>query len=130
MSEVIFALESHRIIGAALAVHNTLGAGFTENVYQDAFEAELKLQQIPYAREPELHVEYKGEILRSTFRPDFVCYDKIIVELKAVKELEEIHKAQAINYARICNFRLTLLINFGETSLQQVRLPNFRYNKK
>ncbi|MBQ6203302.1 MAG: GxxExxY protein [Prevotella sp.] len=129
MSGIVFALESHNIIGAAMAVHNTLGAGFTEKVYQDAFEAELKLQQIPYSREPELHIDYKGEILKSTFRPDFVCYDKIIVELKAIKELEEVHKAQAINYARICNFRLALLINFGETSLQQVRLPNFRYKR-
>ena len=129
MSGAIFALESHHIIGAALAVHNTLGAGFTEKVYQDAFEAELRLQQIPYAREPELHVEYKGEALNSTFRPDFICYDKIVVELKAAKELEDIHKAQAVNYARVCNFRLALLLNFGETSLQQVRLPNFRLSR-
>lgn len=118
-------MEVHEIIGAAMSVHRELGCGFTEKVYQDALEIELKNNNIPYVREPELFVIYKGEKMESVFKPDFVCFNCIIVELKAVKELEDMHRSQAINYAKVSQSPLALLINFGELSLRFERLPNF-----
>ena len=118
-------MEVHEIIGAAMSVHRELGCGFTEKVYRDALEIELKNNNIPYVREPELFVIYKGEKLESVFKPDFVCFNCIIVELKAVKELEDMHRSQAINYAKVSQSPLALLINFGELSLRFERLPNF-----
>ena len=109
--------EAYNIIGAAMKVHAILGPGFTEKVYQDAFAIELKERSIPFSRETELHAVYKGVALCSTFIPDFICYDKIIVELKAVQELNDIHRSQAINYAKVADMKLALLINFGESSL-------------
>ena len=118
-------MEVHEIIGAAMSVHRELGCGFTEKVYQDALEIELKNNNIPYVREPELFVIYKGEKMESVFKPDFVCFNCIIVELKAVKEMEDMHRSQAINYAKVSQSPLALLINFGELSLRFERLPNF-----
>ena len=118
-----FPEESHKIIGAAMAVHRYFGCGFTEKVYQDAFEIELKNNGIPYQREVQLHASYCGIKMSSTFVPDFICYDNIIIELKAVKELDDVHRSQAINYARIAGFNLALLINFGEASLVKERFP-------
>ncbi len=100
-----------------MKVHSELGPGFTEKVYQDALEIELRERSIPFRREVELHASYKNNILNSTFIPDFICYDKIIVELKAVTELNDIHRSQAMNYAKVAGMQLTLLINFGESSL-------------
>ncbi len=125
MGDLLYRMEVHEIIGAAMSVHRELGCGFTEKVYQDALEIELKNNNIPYVREPELFVTYKGEKLESVFKPDFVCFNCIIVELKAVKELEDMHRSQAINYARVSQSPLALLINFGELSLRFERLPNF-----
>ena len=110
--------EVHNIIGAAMAVHRYFGCGFTEKVYQDALEKELEDRDIPSLREPEIHVTYKEKELSSTFKPDFVCYDKIIVELKAVKELDDMHRSQAINYGKVADSDISLLINFGEPSLK------------
>ena len=106
-----------------MKVHSTLGPGFTEKVYQDALAFEFTEQGIPFAREKEYHAVYKGNVLNSTFIPDFVCYVNIIVELKAVKELDVVHRSQAINYAKIAGFKLALLINFGEKSLKKERFP-------
>ena len=113
--------EAYNIIGAAMKVHAILGPGFTERVYQDAFAIELKERSIPFSREKEIHAVYKGEVLGSTFVPDFICYDKIIVELKAVQELTDVHRSQAINYAKVAGMQLALLINFGESSLVHER---------
>ena len=117
--------ESHRIIGAAMAVHRYFGCGFSEKVYQDAFEIELKNQGIPYQREVQMQAMYKNTELSSTFIPDFICYDKIIVELKAVKEIDDMHRSQAINYAKVSRLPLAVLINFGELSLKFERFPNY-----
>lgn len=125
MGDLLYRMEVHEIIGAAMSVHRELGCGFTEKVYQDALEIELKNNNIPYVREPELFVIYKVEKLESVFKPDFVCFNCIIVELKAVKELEDMHRSQAINYAKVSQSPLALLINFGELSLRFERLPNF-----
>ncbi len=107
-----------------MAVHRFFGCGFTEKVYQDAFEVELQNIGIPYQREVPMHAIYKNIKLDSTFIPDFVCYDKIIVEMKAVKEIEDMHRSQAINYAKVSGLPLAILINFGETSLKFERYPN------
>ena len=104
-----------------MAVHRELGCGFTEKVYQDALEVELQCRQIPYKREYPLHATYRGVVLNSAFVPDFICYDQIIVELKAVKELENVFRAQAMNYAKVSGCQIALLLNFGDTSLKYER---------
>ena len=104
-----------------MAVHRILGCGFTEKVYQDALEVELQFQGIPYVREQSIHANYRGIELKAEFIPDFICYDNIVVELKAVKELEDTHRSQAINYGKIGNAAISLLINFGEISLHYER---------
>jgi GxxExxY protein len=116
--DLLFKEEVHNIIGAAMAVHRYFGCGFTEKVYQDALEIELANQNIPSVREAELHIAYYGKELAATFKPDFICYNNIIVELKAVKELDDTHRSQAINYGKVAKCDLALLVNFGETSLK------------
>ena len=101
-----------------MAVHRFFGCGFTEKVYQDALEQELLHNNIPYVREHAIYATYHEVQLKTPFVPDFICYDKIIVELKAVKDLDDIHRAQAINYAKVAGYKVTLLINFGNTSLE------------
>lgn len=113
--------KTFQIIGAAMAVHKYLGCGFTEKVYQDALEVEFQARGIPYEREQPMEVLYRGVRLNSQFVPDFICFDNIIVELKAVKELEDIHRAQAINYGKVAETEVALLINFGESSLRYER---------
>lgn len=114
-------VRTYEIIGAAMEVHRRLGCGFTEKVYQDALEKELQFRGIPYEREVRMQVMYRGEPLDSEYIPDFVCYKNIIVELKAIQELEDLHRAQAINYLHVANARTALLINFGATSLEYER---------
>ena len=115
--------ESYQIIGAAMKVHSILGPGFTEKVYQDALAIEFCECGIPFERKKEIHAIYKGKVLDDTFKPDFICYDKIIVELKSVKELDDVHRSQAINYAKVAGYQLSLLINFGQSSLEKERFP-------
>ena len=110
---IIYKEESYKIIGAAFKVYNTLGVGFLEAVYQEAFEIELKKQGIPYEREKELKITYDGIELKQTYKADFVCYGKIIVELKAVSTLESVHRSQVYNYLHTTGYKLGLLINFG-----------------
>ena len=121
-NNVIFPQESYNIIGAAMKVHSTLGCGFTEKVYQDALAVEFNRSGIPFLREVELHVVYNNVELPTTYIPDFICYDKIIVELKAVRELDDMHRSQAYNYAKVSGYQLAQLINFGEPSLTYERL--------
>lgn len=121
--KIIYRTESFNLIGAAMEVHNQIGCGFTEPIYQEAFEEELRLRGIPYQREKEMNVSYKGKVLSKNFRPDFVCYDKIIVELKAVSEFTDEHFAQVYNYLKASELELGILINFGSTSLVHKRIP-------
>ncbi len=115
-----------KIINACMEVHNELGNGFLEPVYQEALEEEFKIQGIPYVREKLLPVMYKGEQLKKEYYADFVCYDDIIVELKAVSVLSKPHKAQVLNYLNAANKEIGLLINFGETKLKWERLTKFK----
>lgn len=127
MAEIIYRDESYKIIGACFEVYKQKGCGFTEPVYQECLTVEFRLQNIPFVSEPKINLEYKGEMLESYFKPDFVCYDKIIVELKAVSRLIDEHRAQTINYVNATNFDLGLLINFGHfPKLEYERIGNKR----
>ena len=110
---ILFKEESYKIIGAAFKVYNTLGTGFLEAVYQEALEIEFKRQGIPYEREKELKIQYDGIELKQTYKADFVCFGKIIVELKAVSTLDDSHRSQVYNYLHATGYKLGLLLNFG-----------------
>jgi GxxExxY protein len=127
--------ETYAIIGAAMEVHKELGQGFLENVYQEALASEFALKAIPYKREVELPVTYKGKRLNTAYRVDFLCYDEIIVEIKALDELTGRETAQVLNYLKAGKLERALLINFGAPSLQCERLvnqfnPNLRKSAK
>ncbi len=111
---LIYAKESYKIAGAAMVVYNNLGCGFLEPVYQEALEIEFRRMGIPYQREVELDIYYDGILLEKKYKADFVCYDKIIVELKAVSELDDGNRAQIRNYLKATHYKLGLLINFGD----------------
>lgn len=118
---VLFKEECFQIIGACMSVHSELGCGFLEAVYQEALEIELKKKSIPDNREEKLNIYYKDHLLHKQYIADFICYDEIILELKAVKQMEDIHHAQILNYLKATNKKLGLLINFGANSLQYKR---------
>ena len=105
--------ESYKIVGAAFKVYNTLGHGFLEAVYQEALEMEFQRQGVPYEREKELKILYDGVELKQTYKADFVCFGKIIVELKAVSALDDAHRSQVYNYLHATGYKLGLLYNFG-----------------
>lgn len=105
-----------------MEVHKNLGCGFLEAVYQEALEIEFKVNNISFLKEAPLKVLYKGKYLEKTYCADFVCYDKIIVELKATKSIEAVHEAQIMNYLKATGYKLGLLINFGEQSLNYKRI--------
>ena len=117
-----YSAESYQIIGKCMEVHNNLGAGFLEIVYKDALELEFQKAQIPYEREKQYEVNYKGVLLPHKFYADFVIYGKIILELKATRELNQIFTAQVLNYLKVSENKLGLLINFGELQLNIKRL--------
>jgi len=105
-----------------MAVHRELGQGFLEPVYQEALSIEFEHQGIPFVREQELSIKYRGVELNNLYKADFVCYNSIIVELKALSDLNNDHVAQLINYLKATNLKVGLLINFGESSLKYKRL--------
>ena len=122
-NNLLYKDESYKIIGAAMEVHRVLGCGFTEPVYQEALEKEFVMRNIPYIREKELTINYKGIKLSKTFKVDFLCYNKIILELKSVKEFADEHYAQIYNYIKASNLDLGILMNFGTLSLEYERIP-------
>jgi len=105
--------ESFRIRGVVFEVYREMGCGFLEAVYQECLERELAVQDIPFTAQADLRLEYKGEPLIQSYRPDFICFGKIIVEIKAVKELCNEHRAQVYNYLKASGCDLGLLVNFG-----------------
>lgn len=105
-----------------MEVHRCLGCGFLEAVYQEALALELAARDIPYRREIEIPVSYKENLLATSYRADFVCYENIIIEIKAIKKLGTIEEAQVINYLKAGSFPVGLLLNFGDTSLEYKRL--------
>ena len=124
MTNIFFKEESYKIGGAIFAVHQALGCGFLERVYQDALEIEFKERHIPYEREKQIQIMYKGKPLGEPYRADFVCYGKIIVELKAVKTLEDTHYAQILNYLKATKMKLGILVNFHDTFIVPKRIVN------
>lgn len=117
--------ESYKITGAIIEVHKELGPGLLEKVYQEALEKELMFQGIPFEREKSFTILYKGEALEQKYIADFVCYDKIVVELKAVENLLPIHTAQVINYLAITGYKLGLLVNFNSPQLKPERIVRY-----
>jgi GxxExxY protein len=113
MNEVIYKDESYRIIGACFEVYKEMGCGFLEPVYQECLEIELDKQSLPFKRKIELTLTYRSKPLESKYIPDFILFDKIILEIKAVKELNDEFRAQVHNYLKATGYRLGLLVNFG-----------------
>jgi GxxExxY protein len=114
--------RTYHIIGAAMEVHRQLGCGFLEPVYQEALALEFKNREVPFKRELKFPVTYKGFRLRTEYRPDFICFDSVIVELKALSSLSPVEESQLINYLKVTGLHTGLLLNFGARSLQQRRL--------
>jgi GxxExxY protein len=121
-TNLLYKSECYRIIGSAMAVHRELGPGFLEAVYQEALEIEFLLQKIPYLAQSPVEIMYKGMLLKKQYVADFVCYEKIIVELKALSELVSEHEAQILNYLKATGLKLGILINFGEESIAFKRI--------
>jgi GxxExxY protein len=111
--EVVYREESYRVMGACFEVYREMGCGFLEPVYQECLELEFELQGLPFKPQAELILSYKGRPLKQKYFPDFLLFDKIVLEIKAVKELAKEHHAQVHNYLKATGYRLGLLVNFG-----------------
>ncbi|MBA4275278.1 GxxExxY protein [Flavobacterium sp.] len=116
--------ENYTIVGICMEVHRLLGAGLLEIVYKDALEIEFRNNNIPFEREKEFSVEYKGIILPHKFYTDFIVYDDIILEVKSVKEISNDHLAQTLNYMKLANTPVGIIANFQNKSLVHKRLIN------
>jgi GxxExxY protein len=130
-TNLIYESESYQIIGASFEVYRNKGCGFLEPVYQECMEIELRLRGVPFFPQKALALEYKGFPLRSKYEPDFICFDKIILELKAVTELADEHRAQVQNYLRATGYKLGLLVNFGhypKVQIERIAAERGRYN--
>jgi GxxExxY protein len=111
--KILYKDESYRMVGACFEVYNEMGCGFLEAVYQECLEREFGLQHIPFRAQAALTLDYKGEALKQRYTPDFIGYEKIILEIKAVKELANEHRTQVHNYLKATQMKLGLLVNFG-----------------
>lgn len=117
MPEFLHAEETHALLGACFEVYKDKGCGFLEAVFQECLELELRDRRIPFKAQPQLRLEYKGRVLKQTYQPDFICYDKVILEIKAVSKLADEHRAQVHNYLKATGLRVGLLVNFGHYPL-------------
>ena len=122
MAELLYKDEVYAIIGAAMEVHNVLGCGYLEPIYQEALEIELTVRGIPYVSQQVLRVSYKGNLLKKAYVADFVAYGKIIVEIKALTQLSSLEEAQILNYLKATDNEVGLLINFGAEKLGWKRM--------
>ena len=113
MPEFIHGEETHALLGACFEVYRDKGCGFLKAVFQECLELELIDRKIPFKVQPQLRLEYKGHVLKQSYQPDFVCYDKIVLEIKAVSRLTDEHRAQVHNYLKATGLRVGLLVNFG-----------------
>ena len=120
--DLLYKEEVFDIIGAAIEVHKGLGHGFLEAVYQEAFEIELNKKAIIYEKEKRLSITYRGNKLNKYYIADFVCFDKIIVEIKAINKLSNDNYAQVLNYLKVTGYKVGVLLNFGSKSLEYKRL--------
>ncbi|TKS56992.1 GxxExxY protein [Mesohalobacter halotolerans] len=121
---ILYKEESFRIIGACMKVHTALGAGFLESVYHEALEKEFENQEIEFDSKRKLQVYYNNVPLKKYFIADFICFNKIIIEIKAASFLHKDTEAQTINYLKSTNYKLGLLLNFGQSSLTWKRFIN------
>ena len=125
---LLFKDECYAIQGAVFDVYREMGCGFLEAVYQECLGQEFRSRQIPFEAQKELSLSYKGASLNQTYRPDFICFGEIIVELKATKEVAPEHKAQLLNYLKATSLGLGLLVNFGAyPKVEIVRMANTRF---
>ncbi|AZI70803.1 GxxExxY protein [Cloacibacterium normanense] len=122
--KIIFKEESYKIIGICMNIHSTLGNGFLEAVYCEVLEKEFVKNNIPYKREVKLDLFFNGEKLDKKYKADFICFDNIILEIKAVSFIHENFTKQTLNYLKATDKKLGLLINFGEKSLKYKRIIN------
>ena len=125
-NKILYKEESFKIIGACMKVHRSLGAGFLEAVYEEALLKEFLIQNIPFKRQLKLELYYDNQKLNKYYRADFVCYDSIILEIKAVTHIPDIFYAQLKNYLKCTQMELGMLINFGTTSLTYKRIINLK----
>ncbi len=119
---LIYKQEAYKIIGCCMEVHKELGRGFNEVVYGDALEIEFKMNNIKYSREKKFNIFYKGEKLPRYYKADFIIFDKVVLEIKAINQLSKSDYKQTINYLATSKLKLGLLINFGEDSLVYKRV--------
>ena len=125
-NKILYKEESFAIVGACMKVHRTLGAGFLEAVYEEALEREFQNLKIPFKRQVKLDLYYGNQKLTKQYRADFICYDEIIVEIKAVSLIPTAFYAQLQNYLKCTNIELGMLINFGTSSLTYKRMINLK----
>ena len=124
IEKIVFKEESYKIIGACMKVHRTLGPGFLEAVYEEALEKEFKNEKIPFEKQIKLNVFYGDEKLKKYYKADFICYDKIILEIKSVGFMPQTFQMQLKNYLVATKMELGMLINFGTPSLAYKRILN------
>ena len=125
--DIVFKEEAFGIVGACFEVHNQIGSGFLEAVYQECLALEFSTRRIPYLSRHPLRLSYKHHQLQQLYVPDFICYGKIIIEIKAAKALADEHKAQIINYLKASGLHLGILVNFGgHPKLEYQRFINIR----
>jgi GxxExxY protein len=117
---ILFEKESYAIMGACFGVYKTKGCGFTEPIYQECLEIEFEHLGLPVVAQPQLAMTYRGRTLKHRFVPDFICYEKIILEIKAVSKLTDEHRAQVLNYLNATGYKLGLLVNFGHYPKMQI----------
>ena len=114
--------QTYAMISAGMYVHSELGCGFVELPYQEAMLVEMRFRSIPFVREPSLPIQYRGESLPCRYEPDFICYDEVVLELKAVEKLTDKHRSQVINYLKVSKLQRGLLMNFGAEKLEYERI--------